>query len=434
VAAAAGDVERSAKPELVIGAAGAPAALFGPADAPKFEAVFSDLRHHGFNVFFPCFITRETTDGTSSSEHAVHFFDMDPSSATYAGGEHSPYRAARGRIGILFPLYVFVPEEQWSTEVDAGALRDVLARFRDECLGGDACVLAGFENYDEPASRYVVGDFAPQEATRFSLSNLGKAAECARAVYGDVPVYVVEGALPFVVDRDRSVDPIRAQVDEAFLHGVGESVRSADWYGFDVYPVPLTRDLSVVGDYVRRARGYAPGKRIVSVIQGFGGEDLGRDGRRPTAAENRLMAYESVIQGADGVIWWGQSAMDLTESADLWESILSTGRELRRLEPVLSLPATTVECDNGAVSVTGRASSKVAYALVANPSPRKQAAAFGLRLPEGHEHERQVTVTDLLTGNVIRASVDGGICRFTARLEAYGVRVWAAPRPVWPRG
>jgi len=428
--AAADGVVPSGRPgivgsEFVIGAAGAPVSLFGSADAPCFFEVFTDLSHHGFNVFFPCFITRENTEGVSSSGHDAYFFDMDPASPTYCGGRHSPYRAARDRLKILFPVFVFVPSEQWSSEVDTDALRRALTRFRDQCLRGDTSVIAGFENLDEPASNHVVGTFAPEEAPPIELHNVARVARTVRSVFSGLPVYVVEGALPFVVDRDPGAAAIREQINEAFRRGVEETVASADWYGFDVYPVPLTTDLAVVGDYVRRAREYAPRKRIVSVIQGFGEEDLGRVGRRPTPTENRFMAYTSVIHGADGIIWWGQSAMDISRSSALWESIKATAREIRKIAPLLSLRTVAAKCDNPETDVLAKADGQSTYAIVANSSPDAQ--TLSLRIPPAHVGNTALEchVTDFLSGARLKASVLDGETLVSDQLGPYGVRVYA---------
>ena len=414
-----------ASSEFVIGAAGAPVSLFGSADAPRFSEVFTDLQHHGFNVFFPCFITRETSEGVSSSGHDAFFFDMDGTSPTYCAGRHSPYRAAHGRLRILFPAFIFVPSEQWSTDVDTRELRRVLTRFLDQCLHGDASVIAGFENFDEPASQYVVGIFAPDEAPPVGLHNVARVARTVRSVFRGLPVYVVEGALPFVIDRDPGAAAIREQIDEAFRRGVDGTAPSADWYGFDIYPVPLTTDLAVVGDYVRRAQEYAPRKRIVSVIQGFGGEDLGRDGRRPTPTENRFMAYSSAINGADGIIWWGQSAMDISRSSELWESIKATGREIRRIAPLLSLRTVAVKCDSPEIDLLAKADGRSTYVIAANSSPEAQTVSLHVPLAHVEDTAPECRVTDFLSGARLKASVLDGDTVVSDQFGPYGVRVYA---------
>jgi hypothetical protein len=94
----------------------------------------------------------------------------------------------------------------------------------------------------------------------------------------------------------------------------------ADVYGFDVYPVPLSRwgkrmsllekgwphSVSVVGAQVELWRSYAPKKPIIPVLQAWAWNCL-EDGKAgyPTYRESRFMAYHAVIRGAKGLHHYG---------------------------------------------------------------------------------------------------------------------------------
>ncbi|MFO7974789.1 MAG: hypothetical protein R6V12_09155 [Candidatus Hydrogenedentota bacterium] len=128
--------------------------------------------------------------------------------------------------------------------------------------------------------------------------------------------------------------------------------RAADIVGCDIYPVPVfetghsdlaERTLAAVGAYTARMQAAAPGKPVWMVLQGFGWRDLSDNpspdsekGRRPTLEETRFMAYDAIVHGARGVLYWGTSRIE--KDSRLWADLLTVINELKALQPILSAP------------------------------------------------------------------------------------------------
>ncbi|MFV2069990.1 MAG: hypothetical protein ACC645_23740 [Pirellulales bacterium] len=125
--------------------------------------------------------------------------------------------------------------------------------------------------------------------------------------------------------------------------------RAADIVGCDIYPVPpyvgghsdLTdRSLSAVGQYTRRMQEAAPEKPVFMVLQGFGWTDIGQKkdnpaaGRRPTFRETRFMAYDAIVRGSRGILYWGTHSIE--KDSSLWSDLLKLSRELTDLKDVLA--------------------------------------------------------------------------------------------------
>jgi hypothetical protein len=128
----------------------------------------------------------------------------------------------------------------------------------------------------------------------------------------------------------------------------------ADAVGCDIYPVPRERDnghsdlsdqfLSCVGGYTRRMQEAAPGKPVWMVLQGFAWTDLRETAdeqtrerlRKPRPDESRFMAFDAIVNGARGILYWGTAYIDKDEP--FWTELLSLVAELSALQPVLAAP------------------------------------------------------------------------------------------------
>ncbi len=136
--------------------------------------------------------------------------------------------------------------------------------------------------------------------------------------------------------------------------------RAADIVGCDIYPVPevpqnghsdlANRRMSCVGDYTDRMRAAAPGKPVWMVLQGFGWHDLRETssgspetGRRPTYAETRFMAYDAIVHGAKGILYWGTHCVE--KPSPFWTDLTRVVRELNQIQPILAAPAETLPVD-----------------------------------------------------------------------------------------
>jgi len=138
--------------------------------------------------------------------------------------------------------------------------------------------------------------------------------------------------------------PRNSLADLAFFN------QAADIVGCDIYPVPEdlhvkhsdldNRTISSVGAYTARMQAAAGGKPVWMVLQGTGWGDFleAREGveplRRPTREETRYMAYDAIVHGARGLLYWGTHYVE-KESA-FWGELMDVLAELDRLQPVLA--------------------------------------------------------------------------------------------------
>ncbi|MFA7693016.1 MAG: hypothetical protein GX117_08110 [Candidatus Hydrogenedentes bacterium] len=141
----------------------------------------------------------------------------------------------------------------------------------------------------------------------------------------------------------------RNQIEQlaAYNHG-------ADIVGCDIYPVPenssidhsdlANKKLSCVGDFTRRMGNAAPGKPVWMVLQGFGWGDIQRQRseeerkvlRRPSKSESRFMAYDAIVHGARGILYWGSAYVE--KDSSFYEELLQVVGELRDIQEVLASP------------------------------------------------------------------------------------------------
>ncbi len=121
----------------------------------------------------------------------------------------------------------------------------------------------------------------------------------------------------------------------------------ADVVGCDIYPVPFgphvghsdlaERNLASVGAYTQRMGRSAPGKPVWMVLQGFGWSDIGETSEerpRPNFDQTRFMAYDAVVNGARGVLYWGTFAVE--KDSRLWSDIKKVISEMHDLQPFLA--------------------------------------------------------------------------------------------------
>lgn len=133
---------------------------------------------------------------------------------------------------------------------------------------------------------------------------------------------------------------------------------AADAVGCDIYPVPegkvghsdlADKTLTCVGAYTRRMQEAAPGKPVWMVLQGFGWADLGEtksqkdreELRKPKPDESRFMAYDAIVNGARGILYWGTAYIDKKDP--FWTDLLALVTELSAQQPVLSAPDASLD-------------------------------------------------------------------------------------------
>jgi hypothetical protein len=125
----------------------------------------------------------------------------------------------------------------------------------------------------------------------------------------------------------------------------------ADAVGCDIYPVPFgplvghsdlsEKNLPSVGRFTERMEQSVPGKPAWMVLQGFGWDALGEGKSEtarpdPTLRQSRFMAYDAVVAGARGILYWGTFAMK--KDSPFWTELKQVVSELRDLQPFLSAP------------------------------------------------------------------------------------------------
>ncbi len=219
---------------------------------------------------------------------------------------------------------------------------------------------------------------------------------------------------------------------------------AADIVGCDIYPVPeyriehselADRSLSATGAYTTIMQEAAPGKPVWMVLQGFGWADIGvgeiQDGkevrRRPTFEESRFMAYDAIVHGARGILYWGTAHIE--KDSELWNDLMKLARELTHLQPVLSAPDAgldlgvtygegTGSVDRG-VRVLAKDVDGAVWLVVVNEEPEPvQYTLHGLESVEG------MTYGDPTAGREV-VVLDGAL---HVPIRGHGVQV-LAPKP-----
>lgn len=99
--------------------------------------------------------------------------------------------------------------------------------------------------------------------------------------------------------------------------------------------------ISQVGEYVDKMRRVTgPNRPLLMVLQAFAWEALRKEDRDeskvlyPTWEQSRFMAFQSLIKGANGIIYWGSHSMP--QPSEAWTGITRVTREIADLAPILS--------------------------------------------------------------------------------------------------
>jgi len=214
---------------------------------------------------------------------------------------------------------------------------------------------------------------------------------CDEAIWNGVPLSDVQHAYRTM----RQLMPTRLfwqnQAPRNTIADLARYCRNADVSGMDIYPVDMpehsdlpNKTLSVVGDEVRKNIATVEGRKpIWAILQGFGwnvwSEDTSAHKRAPTWDETRFMAYDAIVSGATGVIYWGASYEK--RDTPIWSFLRRMASELRELTPMLvsservDIPAT------GGVLTMGRMVEGKIWVIAVNESSSPLAAE--LTLPEG---------------------------------------------------
>lgn len=367
---------------LILGAAGAPEALFGPESNPAFDAAFQQLADVGFDAFFP-FFGRSEIEGVADVSRHFEFFV----SAGLGGRctSNNPYTAARGSIRILYPAFLFSDADLDDRPFTESVFRQRFDHEMNTCWGGDDEIVLAYESFDEIASQRVVQEFFGNPGPR--VANAPAAAALLNEL-SDKPVILVEGPADALIRAEPLPMEQRDELLEVFWNAVDVSVMGLDYYGFDVYPVPNDPP-TLSGDYVRTANERAPGTQRLAVLQGFSREAESRGmipGRGPDAEESWFMALDAIVGGATMLIWYGGSYLRIEDEPDeeeIWQTVTDTVTRLGGIRPYLSGPTVAVDVDGVAEAVAFQYDERSIAVVVSHRSA--EPAELTLTLPDGYD-------------------------------------------------
>ena len=139
------------------------------------------------------------------------------------------------------------------------------------------------------------------------------------------------------------------EAHDADLKFVREYTDAVDIIGVDVYPVrEKSSDIARIGDITRRWGKIGRNKKeVFMVLQAFSWDELGdyfgaKKVVYPSFNESRFMAYDAIVNGAGGILYWGSHYI---KNELFLESILSLTSELDKLQPFLVEVDQTVKVD-----------------------------------------------------------------------------------------
>lgn len=151
----------------------------------------------------------------------------------------------------------------------------------------------------------------------------------------------------------------------------------ADIIGCDIYPVRvghnghsdlIDKNLSSVGAYTDRMQASGPNKPVWMVLQAFSWDQLTTKKPEemdpqgfPSFRESRQMAYEAILHGARGLLWWG-STLSSTKAA-YWRAILAVTAEIAELEPYLVATELKKQLTVEPLAFAASEPSRVAYSF-----------------------------------------------------------------------
>ncbi|MEN8158401.1 MAG: glycoside hydrolase family 3 N-terminal domain-containing protein, partial [Bacteroidota bacterium] len=139
-----------------------------------------------------------------------------------------------------------------------------------------------------------------------------------------------------------STDLVACDVYPVIPHGIKPS--------YALYPDGLQGDLlnpyiSQVGEYVDKMRQVVQDKMpVFMVLQGFSWEMLKEKSKQdssmvlyPTYEESRFMAYNAIVHGANGILYWGTNYTP--QPSPFMEDLARVTRELGAMQEVLAAPS-----------------------------------------------------------------------------------------------
>lgn len=147
----------------------------------------------------------------------------------------------------------------------------------------------------------------------------------------------------------RSMDPKHRplwmnEAAETDVKYIRETLDDVQITGCDLYPIRSTgSDPATIGDVTRRYIRIGKGRPVWMVLQGFSWHVFPERKRAelyPAFDQTRMMAWDAIVNGASGILYWG-SAFVPAEGAAFRQSLHAMAAELAQLHPFLTAGETT---------------------------------------------------------------------------------------------
>jgi 7,8-dihydropterin-6-yl-methyl-4-(beta-D-ribofuranosyl)aminobenzene 5'-phosphate synthase len=150
-----------------------------------------------------------------------------------------------------------------------------------------------------------------------------------------------------VIKLIRTLDQNKHQIwineaAESDLKFVRQYIDHIDITGCDIYPVKEgSRDLAAIGESTERWKKVSRNEKPVwMVLQAFSWSELGdyyghKTVVYPSFAESRFMAYDAIVHGASGILYWGSHYL---KSSEFRQSLYALTSELAALQTFLVAP------------------------------------------------------------------------------------------------
>jgi len=200
----------------------------------------------------------------------------------------------------------------------------------------DQPALLCWETVDEPAFTWNSAELRVKPEPLIQTYNLIKAEDSEHLVYmNHAPVNLVSTMQKY----NPGNDIVACDVYPVIPHGIRPS--------YAIFPDGLQGDLlnpyiSQVGEYVDKMRRVTgSGKPLFMVLQGFSWEMLRKENDRdpkmikyPTYEESRFMAFNAIIHGANGIVYWGTSYTP--QPSSFWFDLKKVTHELGKMQNILA--------------------------------------------------------------------------------------------------
>jgi len=219
---------------------------------------------------------------------------------------------------------------QPGSEDSRRALVERLSRFKEHPA------LLFWETVDEPAWTWQNATCRVPPEPLIATYRIIKGTDPARLVYLNHAPTNLETTLQAYAP---STDVTACDIYPVIPRGIREE--------YALFPDGLQGDLlniyvSQVGEYTDKMRRVAgAGRPVLMVLQGFAWEMLRDPADRraedilyPTYAQARYMAYDAIVHGANGLLYWGLHST--AQSTVFWRDLMRVTREIASLAPILS--------------------------------------------------------------------------------------------------